>query len=88
MDTCCGLHAHIYKNVIFFQGLFPVLSDNTERTNSYATFASKFPTLTVMLKVKEMGTLVQALKLSTGRTAHRERRGIALLFLDHGTGRE
>jgi len=29
--------------------------------------------------------LVQALRLCTGRTAHRGIRGIALLFLDHGT---
>jgi hypothetical protein len=35
-------------------------------------------------------TLVQALRLCTGRTAYRESRGIALLFHDHGTkkGRE
>ena len=32
-------------------------------------------------------TLLQALRLCTGRTAHRGSRGIALLFLDHGTGR-
>jgi len=32
-------------------------------------------------------TLVQALRLCTGRTAHRGSRGIALLFHDHGTGR-
>ena len=32
-------------------------------------------------------TLVQALKLCTGRTAHRGSRGIALPFLDHGTRR-
>jgi hypothetical protein len=32
-------------------------------------------------------TLVQALRLCTGRTAHRGSRGIALPFLDHGTGR-
>jgi len=32
-------------------------------------------------------TLVQALRLCTGRTTHRGRRGIALLFLDHGTRR-
>ena len=31
--------------------------------------------------------LVQALRLCTGRTAHRGSRGIALLFLDHGTRR-
>ena len=27
---------------------------------------------------------MQALRLGTGRTAHRGSRGIALLFLDHG----
>jgi len=32
-------------------------------------------------------TLVQALRLCTGRTAHRGSRGIALLFYDHGTRR-
>jgi len=39
----------------------------------------------IILKVK--CTLVQALKLSTGRTAHRRRRGIALPFHGHGTRR-
>ena len=32
-------------------------------------------------------TLVQALRFCTGRTAHRGNRGMALLFLDHGTRR-
>jgi hypothetical protein len=32
-------------------------------------------------------TLVQALRLCTGRTPHRGSRGITLLFLDHGTRR-
>ena len=32
-------------------------------------------------------SLVQALSLCTGRTAHKRSRGIALLFLDHGTRR-
>jgi len=32
-------------------------------------------------------TLVQALRLCTGRAAHKGSRGIALLFLDHGTRR-
>jgi len=36
-------------------------------------------------KVKVKCTLVKALRLCTGRTAHRGSRGIALLFLDHGT---
>ena len=38
-------------------------------------------------KVKVKCTLVQALRLCAGRTAHRGIRGIALLFLDHGTRR-
>jgi len=37
------------------------------------------------VKVKVKCTLVQALRLFTGRTAHRGSRGIALLFLDHST---
>jgi len=35
-------------------------------------------------KCKVECSLVQALRLGTGRTAHRGSRGIALLFLDHG----
>ena len=43
----------------------------------------------LLLKVKKVKvTLVQALRLCTGRTAHRGSRGIALTFYDHGTGRE
>ena len=38
-------------------------------------------------KVKGKCTLAQALRLCTGRTAYRGSRGIALLFLDHGTRR-
>ena len=37
--------------------------------------------------VKRKCTLVQALRLCTGHTAHRGSRGIALLFHDHGTRR-
>jgi hypothetical protein len=36
-------------------------------------------------KVKVKCTLVQALRLCTGRTTHRGSRVIALPFLDHGT---
>jgi len=43
----------------------------------------------VITKVRKVKcTLVQALRLCTGRTAHRGNRGIAILFLDHGTRRE
>ena len=38
-------------------------------------------------KVKVKCTLVQTLKLCTGRTAHRGSRGIAPPLLDHGTRR-
>jgi len=38
-------------------------------------------------KGKVKCTPVQALRLCTGRTAHRGSRVIALLFLDHGTRR-
>ena len=39
------------------------------------------------VKKKVKCTLVQALRLCTGRTAHRGSRVIALLFHDHGTRR-
>ena len=39
------------------------------------------------LNKKVKCTLVQALRLCTGRTAHRGSRGIALPFHDHGTRR-
>ena len=38
-------------------------------------------------KVMVKCTLVQALRLCTGRTAHRGNRGTVLLFLNHGTRR-
>jgi len=41
----------------------------------------------VSKKVKVKCILVQALRLCTGCTAQRRSRGIALLFLDHGTKR-
>jgi len=44
-----GIHAYIYKNVTLFQVLFPALSDDTEIRKIYATIASQFPTLAMML---------------------------------------
>jgi hypothetical protein len=41
----------------------------------------------IRVKVKVKRTLVQALRLCTGRTAHRGSRGVALPFHDHGTRR-
>ena len=43
------------------------------------------PASTVYKEVKY--TVVQALRFCTGRTVHRGSRGIAVLFLDHGTSR-
>jgi hypothetical protein len=43
--------------------------------------------LKITCKGKVKGTLVQALRLCTGRTADRGSRGIALPFLNHGTRR-
>ena len=40
-----------------------------------------------LVKVKVKVTLVQALRLCTGRMAYRGIRGIALPFHDHGTRR-
>jgi len=51
----------------------------TRSTGSHVSLGS--------VRVKLKCTLVQALRLCTGRTAHRGSRGIALLFLDHGTRR-
>ena len=42
---------------------------------------------TIEKQVKVKRTLVQALRLCTGRTAHRRSRGIAVLFHDHSTRR-
>jgi hypothetical protein len=55
----------------------------------WPNFRSWLPTLMdsvcLVVKVKVNCTLVKALRLCTGRTAHRGSRGIALPFLDHGT---
>jgi len=50
-------------------------------------FNSAFKGLNIGKKSKVKCTLVQALRLCTGRTAHRGSRGIALPFLDHDTRR-
>jgi len=46
------------------------------------TNATVIVTYQISYKVKVKVTLVQALRLCTGRTAHRGSRGIALLFHD------
>jgi len=59
------------------------------RTSITRLFAFDSHTIhTCVGKVKVKCTLLQALRLCTGRTSHKGSRGIALLFLDHGTRRE
>ena len=60
------------------------------RTQIVDYMLSQFQTVvysSLSQKVKVKCTLLQALRLCTGRTAHRRSRGIALLFHDHGTRR-
>jgi hypothetical protein len=54
-----------------------------------ATFLAQFIVFNLIyfVKVKVKCILVQALKLCTGRTAHRGSKVIALLFLEHCTRR-
>ena len=54
------------------------------RRNSIC-FSRKSIVDSAKVKKKVKVTLVQALRLCTGRTAYRGSRGIALLFHDHGT---
>jgi len=59
-------------------------------SRSHASLLSRHFTKVMQLKkVKGKGKvhIVQALRLCAGRTAHTGSRGIAILFLDHGTGR-
>jgi len=48
---------------------------------------NKFSKRKAWMKVKVKCTLVQALRLCTGRAAHRGSRGISLPFDDHGARR-
>ena len=57
------------------------------KTKSSSQWATKTPSTGQTRPENVKCTLVQALRLSTGRTPHSGSRGIALLFLDHGTRR-
>ena len=58
------------------------LTGRTCGYNNKVPFLKPVPLLTA---VKVKCTLVQALRLCTGRTAHRGSRGIVIPFHDHGT---
>ena len=61
------------------------LKDNILRTFFKYAKETELKQAESKVKGKVKVTLVQALRLCTGRTAHRGSRGIALLFHDHGT---
>ena len=68
-----------YKN----KGNFPILLHKaSQNKGQYLEMC-----ICLQVKVKVKVTLVQALRLCTGRTAYRGSRGIALSFHDHGTRR-
>jgi hypothetical protein len=53
----------------------------------YASSDTIAAEISILYSIKVKVTLVQALRLCTGRTAHKGSRGIALSFHDHGTRR-
>ena len=68
--------------------LAPVCSKNFRHAPKHACSIAAFGcNKACKVEVKEKCTLVQALRLCTGRAARRGSRGIALPFHDHGTRR-
>jgi len=70
-----------------------ISEEGGKEETSFAWKVPRFRPLVLLIlveltcKSKVKFTLVQALRLCTGRTAHRGKRGIAPPFLDHGTRR-
>jgi len=86
LGGACGTHGREEQHIQGFGG--KTWSDCLEHLGvdtKTVTLASHKYVRWVKSKLK--CTLVQALRLCTGRTAHRGSRGIALLFLDYGTRR-
>jgi hypothetical protein len=63
---------------------YPIIHCSLSQNLIYI-YAHKVSIIILYIKVKV--TLAQALRLCTGRTAHRGSRGMALFFHDHGTRR-
>jgi len=68
---------------------YSLRNDPEERSSiqSNISFGRKISKMNTKVKEKVKCALVQALRLCTNLTAHRESRSIDLLFLDHGTRR-
>ena len=80
MCVCVCVCVCVYVYVCMYVVMFCLWKN--DETTAFLYLWWKFHSAHVN-KVK--WTLVQALRLCTGRTAHRGSRGIALHFLDHGT---
>jgi len=65
-----------------------IVHSRSQLQNKVRNFTALYSLLdTTAVEAKVKCTLVQALRLCTGRTAHRGSRSIAVPFLDHGTRR-
>jgi len=87
--VCMSTHENISMPEVFRNCVVEVPSLNLNRSTDYFISASQWIAhLRSLRKSKKVKcTLVQALRLCRGRTAHRGSRGVPLLFLDHGTRR-
>jgi len=76
---------------IFRKGNISSVKDINEQTSTKGTILYTFVKVSLFYNITSHHnvkcTLVQALRLCTGRTVRRGCRGIALLFHDHGTRR-
>jgi len=82
---------HLSSTTRFGRLILPDDDGNRVTRTETRILRRRFPTPSYALTyiiVKVKCTLVQALRLCTGRTAQSGSRGIALLFLDHGNRRE
>jgi hypothetical protein len=85
---CANVIECIYTNldsIAYYSGYKPV--QHVTVLNTIGSCNTLVIIIILYYKVKLKCTLVQALRLCTGRTAHRGCKGIALLFHDYGTKR-
>ena len=78
------------RNLLIWKFISDDKGTKTRKFNVFTLYHHMQRCLSLSLslrKSKVKSTLVQALRLCTGRTAHRGSRGIALPFLDHCTRR-
>jgi len=78
------IQPQLYVKHSIFNGSAPQHDNDVKIEHS---ISGNMNTVIPTTKVKVKCTLVQALRLCTGRAARSGSRGIALLFLDHGTRR-